>query len=93
MFLYAGSDRAGDLARAQATGAGVNILGRTVNDRFHALHVGLPGTVAPTMGVRHLNAESDAFTTTITLCHLLHLLVIKSLNYTIRNHPEMQEFF
>ena len=69
------SDRAGNFTRAQAAGAGVDILRGTVHDCLHTLDVGVPGTVAPTMRVRNLNAERNALITARTFGHnCLHLL-------------------
>ena len=73
-FLRCKSDSAGNLARAQAAGAGVDVLGRTVYNSLNTLHVRLPGAVRPTMRVGNLDAEGNALATTIALCHLLHLL-------------------
>ena len=63
------SDRAGNFTRAQAAGAGVDILRGTIHNSFHALDVGVPGTIAPTMGVGNLDAESDTLATTCTFGH------------------------
>lgn len=76
---------AGNLARAQAAGAGVDVLGRTVYNSLYTFHVGLPSTVRPTMRVGNLDAERNALATTIALCHLLHLLLIKSLEYNTKD--------
>ena len=74
------SDRAGNFTRAQAAGAGVDILRGTVHDRLHALDIGVPGTVAPTMRVRNLDTERDTLATARTFGHnCLHLL-FNSLN-------------
>ena len=48
---------AGDLAAAQAAGADVNVLGRTVYYGLDALHIGLPGTVGASVGMADLDAE------------------------------------
>ena len=64
---------AGDLAAAQAAGAGVDVGGGPVDDGLDALHVRLPGTVGASVGVGNLNTESNALTTVITLRHSLHL--------------------
>ena len=39
------SDSTGDFAGAKATSASINALGRTVDDSFYALNVGLPSSV------------------------------------------------
>ena len=66
---WGASDGSLYFAGTQAAGAGVDILRRTLHDCLHALHIGLPGTVAPTMGVGNLDTKGNALTTTITLCH------------------------
>ena len=66
--------RAGNLAAAEAPCTDVYMAGRAVNNRFHALNVGLPRTVAASMGVAHLDTKSNTLITKFTLCHLLHLL-------------------
>ena len=81
------SDRAGNFTRAQAAGAGVDILRGTVHDRLHALDIGVPGTVAPTMRVRNLDTERDTLATARTFGHnCLHLLFnsFNSIAYTAR---------
>ena len=51
------------------------MLGRTVYDGLDALHIGLPCTVASSVGVADLNAKNNALIAEFTLCHLLkHLL-------------------
>lgn len=82
-----------NLTRAQATGAGVDILGGTVYNSLNALNIGLPSTVRTTMRMRNLDAKGYAFATTITLCHLLHLLYSKLLTYNTKFKTEMQVFF
>ena len=81
------SDRAGNFTRAQAAGAGVDILRGTVHDRLHALDIGVPGTVAPTMRVGDLDTERDTLATARTFGHnCLHLLFnsFNSIAYTAR---------
>jgi hypothetical protein len=63
-------------ARTQATGAGVNVTGRTVNQRFDALYIGLPGAVASSVRVGYPNTEADALAANIAFCHNLHLLLV-----------------
>ena len=69
LILAQRSKRTLHLTGTQAAGAHVDVLGSAVNDRLHAADVGLPGTVAPTMGVGNLDTKGNALTTTITLCH------------------------
>lgn len=61
--------RTGDLSGTQATGAGVHSLGRAVDDRLHTTDIGLPGTVRPSVRVRHANAEGHALAAKIAFCH------------------------
>ena len=75
VFTHSGSDRAGDLAAAQTTGACVGMAGGPVHDDLHALDVGLPRAVGTSVRVAHLDAKSDALIAKFTLCHsMLHLL-------------------
>ena len=66
---WGASDGSLYFAGTQAAGAGVDILRGTIHNRFHALDVGVPGTIAPTMGVGNLDAESDTLATTCTFGH------------------------
>ncbi len=66
--------RTDDLAGAQATGAGVNLFGRTVHHSLDAFDVGTPSTVRAPMRVRNLNTESNTFAAEFTFSHVLHLL-------------------
>ena len=66
---------AGDLTGTEASGADVHVSGSSLHDRLHALHVGLPGAVGTTMGVRDLNTKGHALAADITFSHSLHLLV------------------
>ena len=70
---------AGDLAAAQAASADVDMLGRAVHDGLDALHIGLPGTIGSSVGVRDSDAESNTLLAKFTLCHFLkHLLACVS---------------
>ena len=62
-------DGALDLVGTKASRTDVNMARSTVNNSFYALDVGIPGTVAPAMGVRHLDTERDALATTCTFGH------------------------
>ena len=61
-----------NFARAQAAGAGVDALGRAVDDSLYALDIGLPGPVGVAHGVGNLAAEGNALSTEITFCHIYH---------------------
>ena len=63
------SDGPSDLAAAEAAGAHVNVLRRTVDDGLDALHIGLPHAVAAPVGMADLDAESDTLVAEFTLCH------------------------
>ena len=60
---------AGDLAAAEAASADVNMLGATVHDGLDALHIGLPRTVGPSMGVADLDTKSHALVAKFAFCH------------------------
>ena len=45
------------------------MAGGTVYDCLHTLHIGIPGTVATTVGMRNLDAESNALATALTFSH------------------------
>ena len=69
------SDRAGNFAGTQAPGTNIYMARRAVDHCLHALDIGVPGTVAPTMRVRNLNTERDTLATARTFGHnCLHLL-------------------
>ena len=65
------SHRTGDLAGAQAAGAGVHTLGGAGDDSLHTSHVGLPSTVGTPMGVGDVVTEHDRLSAKITLCHVM----------------------
>ena len=62
-----------NLVRTEASGTSIHMARSTVNDSLDPLHIGLPGTIGTSVGVGNLNAEGNALTTIITLCHSLHL--------------------
>ena len=62
-----------NLIGTEASCTDVYMAGRTVDDCFHALHVGLPSSVGTSMGVGNLNAKRNALAANIALCQLLHL--------------------
>ena len=73
------SDRTGNFTRTQTAGTNIHMAGRTVDDRLHALDIGLPSAVGTAVGVGHLDTKGHALVAKFTLCHPLHLLaVIKS---------------
>ena len=60
---------AGDLTRTEASGAHINVLGRAVDNRLDALHIGLPHSVGPSVGMGDLNAKGNALAANIALSH------------------------
>ena len=63
------SDGPRDLTAAEAAGARINVLRGTVDDGLDALHIGLPCTVSPSMGVADLDAKSHALVAKFAFCH------------------------
>ena len=68
---------AGDLTGTEASGADVHVSGSSLHDRLHALHVGLPGAVGTTMGVRDLNTKGHALVAEFAFGHVAYLLAMK----------------
>ena len=68
---------AGDLTGTEASGADVHVSGSALHDRLHALHVGLPGAVGTTMGVRDLNTKSHALVAEFAFGHVAYLLAMR----------------
>ena len=73
------SDCTGDLAGTKAPSTDVNMARSTIDDCLHALHIGLPGPVGPSVGVRDLDPEGHTLAAKIALGHLLHLLAVGNL--------------
>ena len=69
-LVFFSSDRSGDLAGTQAAGAGVNPAGGPVDDRFHSLYVGLPGSVGSSVRMGNLDTKLHVFTAKIAFCHV-----------------------
>ena len=67
------SDSAFNLIGTEASCTDVDMAGRTIDDCFHALHVGRPGSVGTSVRVRDLDAERNTLAAKIALCQLLHL--------------------
>ena len=65
-------------------GTNIHMAGRTVDDRLHTLHIGLPGTIGTPMRVGNLNTEGYALIAELALCHPLHLLAVAYF-HAIRN--------
>ena len=62
--------RAGNLARAQATGANRHGGGGPVNDSLYLTDIGLPRTVGLAMGVGNVLTEHNALSANTALCHI-----------------------
>ena len=58
------------------------MAGGTVDDRLHAFHISLPGTIGPSVGVRNLNTERNTLVAKFALSHPLHLLAVTILPLT-----------
>ena len=67
------SDGAFNLIGTEASCTDVDMAGRTIDDSFHALYVGLPHSVGTSVRVGDLNAERNTLAADIALCQLLHL--------------------
>ena len=48
------------LAGAEASGANIDVAGRTLDDCLDTLNIGLPCTIGTTVRVRNLNTERNA---------------------------------
>lgn len=70
---YQKSDGAFNLIGTEASCTDVDMARGTVNDRFHALHVGFPRSVSASMGMGDLDTERNTLAANIALCQLLHL--------------------
>ena len=78
-FVTIDSDCSGDSAGAQAPGTNIHMARRTIDNRLHALDIGLPGAIATPVGVRNLDAERDPLIAKLALSHPLHLLAVVDL--------------
>ena len=58
-----------NLTGTQATGANINTLVRSFNYSLHLADVGLPGSVALTVGVGYGVTKGDTLTANTALCH------------------------
>ena len=95
------SDSAFNLIGTEASCTDVDMAGRTIDDCFHALHVGLPSSVGASMGMGHLNAERNTLAANIALCQTAAPPIIGKIvkiasthdaaKYITRVLPEMQE--
>ena len=82
------------LAGAQASGANIDVAGRTLHDRLDALDIGLPSTVGTTVRVRNLDTKRDALAADLAFCHSWHLLYrLVNKIYCNRNREKNQVLF
>ena len=58
-----------NLIGTEASCTDVDMAGRTIDDSFHALYVGLPHSVGTSVGVGDLNTKGNTLATIITLRH------------------------
>lgn len=75
-FRLSKSDRSGDLTGTQTPGTNIHMAGRSVDDRLHTLHIGLPHPIGTPVRVRDLDAERNALIAELALSHPLHLLAV-----------------
>ena len=71
-------DRSGDLTGTHTPGTNIHMAGGTVDDCLHTLHIGLPGTIGPTVRVGNLNAKGNTLVAKLALSHPLHLLLLRT---------------
>ena len=82
------------LTGAQASGANIDVAGRTLHDCFDTLDIGLPSTVGTTVRVRDLNTKRNALAADFAFCHCSHLLYrLVSNIYFSRYFGKLQAFF
>ena len=82
------------LTGAQASGANIDVAGRTLHDRLDALDIGLPCTVGTTVRVRDLDTKCDALAADFAFCHSWHLLYrLVNKIYCNRNREKNQALF
>ena len=62
-------DRTLNLVGTEASGTSVHMARSPVDNRLDTLNIGLPSTIGTSVGVGHLNTESHALATIITLRH------------------------
>lgn len=74
--------RARHFIGTQATGAGVDVAGRSIHNCLNALYIGLPFTIASSVGVGNLNSKRYTFSADIALGHGLHLLCPGCIRHT-----------
>jgi hypothetical protein len=96
MRIQQDSDSTLNFSGTQAAGAGVNPLGRAVDDRLDATYVHLPCSAGTSVRVGNLRAESNFLAANIAFCHLSAPpsgLLPKQQIYVIRFEVQLQAFF
>ena len=83
------SDGAFNLIGTEASCTDVDMAGRTIDDCFHALYIGLPSSVGASVRVRDFNAERNALAANIALCQLLHLQSLRKSSKTRRRNTPL----
>ena len=63
------SDSANDLVGTKAARADVDVTGSTVDDRFYATNIRLPGSVGTSVRMRDLYTKGNAFTANFAFSH------------------------
>ena len=70
------SDRSGNLTGTQTAGTNIDMARGSVHNCLYALHIGLPRTIAPSVGVGNTNTKSNTLVAKFTFSHPLHLLAV-----------------
>ena len=94
VFCLSSAVRTLHLTGAQASGANINVAGRTLHNGFYTLDIGLPCTVGTTVRVRDLDTKCHALAADFTFCHSWHLLYrLVYATYCTRKPEKKQAFF
>jgi len=81
---------------AQASGANLDMFRSTVDNSLYSLNIRFPGSVASSVRMGNLNAESNIFSADFTFCHAVtppHNFVQISKIYSNTMILENQDFF
>jgi len=62
-------DSAGYFTRTQATGAGVDVAWRAINNCLHTSYIWFPSSVKSSMSMGNLDTESNTFSANIAFIH------------------------
>ena len=69
-------DSAGNFTGTQTPGTNVHMAGGITDDCLNALDVGLPHTIAASVGVGNSDTKGHTLVAKLTLSHPLHLLAV-----------------